>query len=78
MEYKDVTKKMIGIARQAYPGNNIKKVLQIGVVDGRAIYFAIGIGGKVGISRKFFIKEDGTVHKLNMEEQAQIASILRV
>ncbi len=78
MEYKDVTKKMVGIARQAYPGNNIKKVLQIGVVDGRTIYFAIGRGGKVGISRKFYIKEDGTVHKLDIEEQAQIASILRV
>lgn len=78
MEYKDVTKKMIGIARQAYPGNSIKKVFQIGVVDGRIIYFAIGRGGKVGISRKFSIKEDGTVHKLDLEEQAQIASILRV
>ena len=69
---------MLGIARQAYLGNNIKKVLQIGVVDGRAIYYAVGKGGKVGISRKFSIKEDGTVHKLDIEEQAQIASILRV
>ena len=73
-----MTKKMLGIARQAYPGNNIKKVLQIGVVDGHAIYFAIGEGGKVGISRKFYIKEDGNVHKLDIEEQALIASILRV
>ena len=76
MNIKDVTSTMLEKARKAYDNTNINKVFSIGFVDGYEIFSAHGLGGKVGVPKKFYIKEDGSVHKMNFEECAYVTNIL--